>query len=151
MHKYIKHLQQRCKYWMEKNPIRLGGEGDVCEIYESLFRQKAKYHRGRTHLMKNLVSHQRIKVSILQKFIFNLLIFVQLRHCYELYKMLQRESSVALLTIRAYSNISIDFEDFTVNHKINFIDPNNLTNAQVIESIWNKNIIKIISEVVVNV
>jgi hypothetical protein len=39
-------LRGICKKHFEANPIRLGGNGVVCQVDESLFCYKPKYHRG---------------------------------------------------------------------------------------------------------
>ena len=41
-------LRDICRKYFVDNPIRLGGSGVVCQVDESLFAYKPKYHRGRS-------------------------------------------------------------------------------------------------------
>jgi len=41
------HIRDCCSKYFEQNPVNLGGNGLICQVDESMFRHKPKYHRGR--------------------------------------------------------------------------------------------------------
>lgn len=126
--------------YFEQNPVLLGGNGIVCQIDESLFRHKPKYHRGRA------ADHEKWVFGIAGCSYSPAKIYL---------KLVQNRSATTLLPIvhefcrngtiifsdqwRAYSNIaSLGFEHYSVNHSLNFIDPISLVHTQNIESYWAK-------------
>src|SRR6187402_1751375 len=42
-----KLLRCICRLYFDDNPVRLGGDGVICEVDESMFVYKPKHHRGR--------------------------------------------------------------------------------------------------------
>ena len=42
-----KKLRLKTACYLEQNPIKLGGEGLICQVDESMFKYKQKYHVGR--------------------------------------------------------------------------------------------------------
>ena len=139
------YLRKMYSEYFLKYPIRLGGEGIVCKIDESLFIQKQKYHRGRPS------EHQTWVFGIVDTSYSPYLGYMTI---------VERRNATTLLPIiseiclpgtiiysdqwAAYNNISsLGFEHQTVNHSLNFINPETGVHTQNIESFWNKQKLRI--------
>ncbi|KAG0440321.1 hypothetical protein DMUE_1829 [Dictyocoela muelleri] len=135
---YMK-LRERISRDLEENPIRLGGNGVICQIDESMFHYKQKYHRGR--------------ISQENRWVFGIVdtAFKPAKYFVKVVPNRRKETLIAIIndvcrpgTIiwsdewRSYYSIHENFAHERVNHSINFINPRNDVNTQTIESLWNR-------------
>lgn len=119
--------------------ISLGGEGIICQVDESMFHYKQKYHHGR--------------VSNLNRWVFGIVDISFNPARYYLQVVANRDTNTLIPIInnickagtiiwsdewRGYRAISQYFTHNTVNHRFNYINPENGTHTQHIESLWNK-------------
>jgi transposase-like protein len=138
--KVFKTLRERCKNYLLENPVRLGGVGVVCQIDESMFRYKQKYHTGR------MPEGERWVFGIVDTSISPATYFVTLvedrsaRTLLPLIAEICRPGSVIWSDEwRAYQGIvNMGFEHQTVNHSLNFVNPVTGVNTQTVESLWNR-------------
>jgi ISXO2-like transposase domain len=138
-------LRDICKKYLENNPIMLGGEGIVCQVDESLFSYKPKYHRGRAPEQEQWV------FGIVDTSFSPALGYME---CVE-----RRNAETLLPIIRriclpgsiinsdgwaAYPGIQkMGYEYRFVNHRVNYVDPITGAHTQNIESYWAKQKLKI--------
>lgn len=142
---FFKKLRGYCHSYLICNPIRLGGVGRTVQIDESLFCFKTKYHRGRR--------------SETEKWIFGL-VDVDVRPIQSYMEVVAQRNAETLLPIiervvvpgstiqsdewAAYNQIETrGYIHKTVNHSKNFVNPNDGTHTQNIESFWNTMKLKI--------
>ena len=133
-------LRRCCKYYFECNPAKLGGSGVVCQIDESNFRCKPKYHRGRYPENEIWVFWN------CRYIIFTFSNFVRIINDRSANTLLPIINEVCLPgTViysdqwRSYNRISqLGFVHSTVNHSLRFIDPETGAHTQAIESYWAK-------------
>lgn len=135
-------LRQICTLSLDKKNIVLGGFGKIVEIDESLY-AKVKHWKG-----KDLRRGQVWVFGLVERKTDN-----QLPKCY--LQVVKDREALTLLSIiyekcnrgttvysdcwSSYNKIS-NFKDFkhqTVNHSLNFVDPNTGTCTNKIESLWN--------------
>lgn len=138
-------LRSICTQYFENYPIKLGGPQIICQIDESLFTHKQKYHRGR--------------ISDHQTWVFGI-VDTSFSPARGFMKVVESRNKLTLLPIieniclpgtiihsdqwAAYREISdLGFKHDTVNHSENFINPSNGVHTQHIESYWNKQKLKI--------
>lgn len=128
-----------CRYWV-RNPCQLGGSDIICQIDESLFRHKPKYHRGRATeheiwvfgIADTSYSPARVYLEVVQNRSAAVLLPIVQRVC-------RAGSIIVSDQWRSYNNIdSLGFEHRTVNHSLYFVEPITNTNTQTIESYWAK-------------
>ncbi|ORD96001.1 hypothetical protein HERIO_2023 [Hepatospora eriocheir] len=136
--KIIDLLRNQCFKYKTKNPIRLGGDGMIVQIDESLFRHKQKYHRGRQPTREIWVfrlddcSFIPAKIS---------LYVVPNRTANTLLPIIERVCASGTIIHsdqwKAYLGISskLRLAHFTVNHSEGFVNHNNGVHTQNIESI----------------
>lgn len=139
LYAFIKTLQKACINWFIKYPILLGGSGVICQIDESLFRHKTKYHRGRAPQNEKWVFGI-ADVSFIPAKIYlqcvddrsqTTLVPIILQVC--------RPNTIVISDQwRAYANLNLFYEHLSVNHSLNFVDPTTLAHTQNIESYWGK-------------
>ena len=138
---FVNELRIKCVEHFARNPMQLGGEGVVCQIDESLFRHKQKYHVGR--------------VPERELWVFGIADTRYTPAKIHLSLVVNRSAATLLPIIStvclpgtiihsdqwaAYRNIasSLNFIHQTVNHTTNFVDPVSGAHTQSIESYWNK-------------
>jgi len=127
-------------------PMRLGGHNVICQIDESLFNHKQKYHVGRA--------------SDAQVWVFGIA-DTSRRPCAGYMKIVSDRSEATLLPIvervcrpgtiihsdqwRGYLNIkrNLSLSHRTVNHSVNFVNPETGVHTQAIESYWAKQKLRI--------
>lgn len=137
---FFDDLRLCCRDYFKYNPICLGGGDKVCQIDESLFRHKPKYHRGRAS--KNElwvfgiaeVSETRTKIylELVQNRSADVLLPIIKRIC-------RQGTTILSDQWRSYNKVSSSgFRHETVNHSLHFVDPNTGVNTQTIESYWGK-------------
>lgn len=116
----------------------MGGSGKICQIDESLLCHKPKNHRGRSStyqiwcfgIVDTSTSPSKGYVEIVPNRSSAVLLPIISRVC--------RPGSIIYSDEwRAYNSIS-DFAHFTVNHSLNFVNPETGVHTQNIESYWNK-------------
>ncbi|KAG0423418.1 hypothetical protein DMUE_6148, partial [Dictyocoela muelleri] len=138
--KLFKKLRTRIEKYFDENIYKLGGTGIICQIDESMFKYKQKYHVGRS--------------SPSHRWVFGIA-DTSFKPAKYYVKVVPDRSSNTLLPIiadvcrqgtiiwsdewRSYRNIeNIGFNHLTVNHSLNFVNPINGCHTQHIESLWNK-------------
>ncbi|KAG0424975.1 hypothetical protein DMUE_6063, partial [Dictyocoela muelleri] len=142
-----KFLRSRVSEFFAKEPIRLGGPGIICQVDESLFVHKVKYHRGRS---------PREQVWVFA------IVDTSTSPSIGYMRVVEDRSASTLLPIiqeicRTGTTIHSDmwagyreifektgFAHATVNHRYNFVNPETGVHTQHAESYWNvkKGIIK---------
>lgn len=138
--KIFKLLRENTKKYFDKNPVRLGGVGVVCQIDESMFRYRQKYHRGRNP------DGERWVFGIVDTSCSPASYFVQLvenRSCRILFPIINNVVKSGSIIWsdewRAYRTLTqAGFEHYTINHSLNFVDPITGVNTQTVESLWNR-------------
>ena len=136
--KIFKEIRAKITRYYEINPFKLGGPNKTCQIDESLFCHKPKYHRGRA--------------SNSQIWVFGIVdtSFVPVK-CF-LKVVPDRKSSTLIPIINdiclpgtiifsdewaSYQNIDKNlYLHDTVNHTLHFVDPESGVHTQNIESLW---------------
>jgi hypothetical protein len=123
---------------LDKDNLKLGGDGQIVEIDESLF-ARVKHHRGKDLLREQVwtfgMYERNRKVPIFQ--------VVDSRDALSLlgpiYKYVAEKSLVYSDCWRAYrriSNLDKNYTHLTVNHDLNFVDPQSGVHTNGIESSW---------------
>lgn len=138
--KVVYNMRKLCEKFNIQNPIHLGGDGVICQVDESLFRCKPKYHRGRA------TEHELWVFGIADVSFKPAKIFLKVVESRNANTLLPLIQNVCLpgTTIwsdmwRAYNNIeSLNLSHSVVNHQLWFIDKNTGVNTQTIESYWSK-------------
>ena len=139
--KFYERLRLAAEKFILYNPQRLGGNNVVCQLDESLFRHKPKYHRGRATDQELWVfgiadtSYQPSKIY---------LELVERRDAVTLLPIIRRVCRPNSIIISdewaAYRNAEEEtrLSHLTVNHSLHFVDPNTGAHTQNIESYWAK-------------
>lgn len=139
--KFFKDLRALCKTYFERNPVRLGGDSIVCQVDESLFRHKPKYHRGRA------TEHELWVFGIADTSYSPAKIFLRLVEDKStasliplIYDVCRPGTMIVSDEWAAYNFLvaSNTFQHMTVNHSLHFIDPVTRVHTQNIESYWAK-------------
>ncbi|KAG0423173.1 hypothetical protein DMUE_6167, partial [Dictyocoela muelleri] len=133
-------LREKANYFFEINEYKLGGNGMICQIDESMFRYKQKYHVGRVN------SDYRWVFGIVdisgnpKRYYIELVPNRSARYLLPIIRRVIRPGSIIWSDEwAAYNSIdSNEYSHLTVNHSINFINPLNGVHTQNIESLWNK-------------
>ena len=136
--KIKKKLGERYNNFITNNRQILGGNNVICQIDESMFSYKQKYHRGR------IPQENRWVFGIIES-------GPQLRYFVKIVPNRSKDVLFGLIsqncapgTIiwsdewRGYADLNVYFDHLTVNHSINFVNPINGVNTQKIESLWSK-------------
>lgn len=143
---FFAKLRSRIRENILHNPIRLGGYGVTCQVDESLFSHKAKYHRGRFNSNPIWVfgivdSSQTPAIGYME--------VVPNRSQDTLIPIISRVCRPGTRIIsdewKGYLNINrvLGFQHDTVNHSVNFVNPINHAHTQNIESYWAKQKLRI--------
>lgn len=139
--KIIKRLREKIQDHLINAPIKLGGPGKVCQIDESLFLHKVKYNRGRRPSEQVWVFGIADISRSPSRFFLSVVPDGSARTLFPII------SAVCLpgTTIHsdcwaAYLRISSDlgYEHETVNHSLNFVNPETGVHTQNVESLWNR-------------
>ena len=133
-------LRKCCVSYFKTNPCKLGGDGIICQIDESLFRHKPKYHKGRA------TDHEIWVFGIADTSYEPSKIYLEIvdnRSASTLLPIVQRICRNGTIIIsdqwKAYNKIEkLGFHHLTVNHSLNFVDPITVAHTQSIESYWAK-------------
>lgn len=137
--KFFKKLRNCCRLFNLNNPLRLGGEGIICQLDESLFRHKPKYHVGRC------TNHEIWIFGIVDTSYVparGYLQCVQNRTKKVLLPIIKRiVRSGTIIHSDEWSSYKIlqrnGFCHDTVNYSLNFVNPITGTHTQHVESFWN--------------
>ncbi|XP_071653090.1 uncharacterized protein [Temnothorax longispinosus] len=103
---WISFCREVCIYWAEKNSAKLGGPNIIVEIDEAKI-GKRKYNRGRIIEGKWIFGGYERGTTIMSD-------------CWKSYNCLNSEG----------------FQHLTVNHSMNFVDPDTEAHTQHIERVW---------------
>ncbi|XP_071152157.1 uncharacterized protein [Mytilus edulis] len=135
------YLRDVCSTKLLNTPIELGGPGVVVQIDESLFNHKSKYNRGRRPKKELWVfglADTSFKPAI------TYMELVEKRDAATLLPIIEKAVKPGTIIYsdqwKAYCNIQRDLqlEHATVNHSVNFVDPETGVHTQAIESYWAK-------------
>jgi transposase-like protein len=122
---------------ISENTEKIGGEGVIVEIDESKF-GKRKYHRG--HKVDGVWIVGGVERTNSRRFFAEP---VTDRSSETLLEVIQRNIEPGSIIYsdmwRGYNNISssLQMEHHTVNHSVNFVDPETLVHTNMIEGTWN--------------
>ncbi|XP_071633117.1 uncharacterized protein [Temnothorax longispinosus] len=103
---WISFCREVCIYWAEKNSTKLGGPNIIVEIDEAKI-GKRKYNRGRIIDGKWIFGGYKRGTTIMSD-------------CWKSYNCLNSEG----------------FQHLTINHSMNFVDPDTGAHTQNIERVW---------------
>jgi transposase-like protein len=134
-------LRRICKKYFAENPIRLGGPGVECQVDESLFVYKPKYHRGRAPEQERWVFGI-VDTSFAPAR--GYMEHVERRDRVTLYAIIRRVCRPGTRIVSdgwaAYQGLeNIEEMQYThnvVNHSFHFVDPETGIHTQHIESYW---------------
>lgn len=141
----FKKLRNCCGKFLVQNPLKLGGRGLICQIDESLFRYKPKYHRGRATehelwvfgIVDTTFRPSRGYMQVVEDRSSSTLIPI-------IQSVIREGSTVQSDEWRAYRNLSeLGFDHNTVNHSVEFVNHMDGTHTQCIESYWSKQKLRI--------
>ena len=136
-------LREVCSTKLLDTPPQLGGPGVVVQIDESLFNHKAKHNRGRRADNED------------ERWVFGLA-DTSFKPAITYMELVSKRDAATLLPIirrivrpgsiiysdqwKAYHRIQdeLNLEHATVNHSVNFVDPETGVHTQTIESYWAK-------------
>ena len=123
--------------------IELGGPGSIVQIDESLFNHKPKYHRGRgVSAAREQWVFGMVDCSV--KPAIGYMELVDKRDAATLLPLVQQHTKPGTTVHsdqwRAYSRIGQmpGLTHGTVNHSLNFVDPNSGIHTQTVESYWSR-------------
>lgn len=136
-----KSLQDKIMQKMSQMSLKLGGENVICQIDESLLSHKSKYNRGRFPrasiwcfgIVDTSYSPAKGYVQIVED-----------RSRATLFEIINKICLPGTIIHsdewRAYSTITRDlgFQHLTVNHSVNFVNPETGVHTQHVESYWNR-------------
>ena len=139
----FQYLRDVCSTKLLHTPAQLGGPGTVVQIDESLFNHKPKYQRGRragAHKEQWVfgIADTSVKPAI------TYMQTVEKRDAATLLPIIERivrpGTTVHSDEWAAYKKIQekLGLDHQTVNHSVNFVDPQTGTHTQNIESYWAK-------------
>ena len=124
---------------LSNDPIRLGGPGTICQIDESLFSHKQKYHRGRIArdpiwvfgIVDTSFKPARGFMEVVANRSADVLLPIISRVC-------RPETVIHSDQWAAYRQIQdrCGLSHRTVNHSVHFVDPSSGVHTQHIESYW---------------
>ncbi|XP_018398121.1 PREDICTED: uncharacterized protein LOC108776107 [Cyphomyrmex costatus] len=127
-------IKKVCVYWAEKNSTKLGGPNSIVEIDEAKI-GKRKYNRGRIIDGKWIFGgYERDTKKIF-------LVPVADRTEETLTQVIEEwilpGTTIMSDCWKSYKNLnSKNFQHLTVNHSINFVDPDSGAHTQHIERVW---------------
>lgn len=135
-----KRLRKKTISFFTENPFNLGDEGVVCQIDESMFKYKQKYHVGR--------------ISSENRWVFGIADTSSTPARYYV-ELVENRKAITLLPIilnicrsgsiiwsdewSSYNSIyTLGYSHGKVNHNLHFIHPVTGVHTQNVESLWNK-------------
>lgn len=129
-----------CSAYFIRHPIFLGGQDIICQVDESLFRHKPKYHRGRATEHElwvfGIADTSYSPAKIFLKLVEDKSAASLIPHIYERCRtgtIIISDQWAGYNMLRASS-----FEYLSVNHLLHFVDPETQAHTQNIESYWAK-------------
>lgn len=131
-------LRKICGTYLAANPIRLGGPGITCQVDESLFCYKPKYHRGRAPEYERWVFGV---VDTSYTPACGYMECVERRDAATLLPIIERVCFPGTTVVSdgwaAYSGVQgLGYEHRVVNHSLHFVDSHTGAHTQHIESYW---------------
>ncbi|VDI57254.1 Hypothetical predicted protein [Mytilus galloprovincialis] len=135
------YLLDVCSTKLLNTPIELGGPGVVVQIDDCLFNHKSKYNR-RGRLKKELWVFGLADTSF--KPAITYMELVEKRDAATLLPIIEKAVKPGTIIYsdqwKAYCNIQTELKlkHATVNHSVNFVDPETGVHTQAIESYWAK-------------
>ena len=118
---------------------RLGGDGIQVQIDESMFHYKQKYHTGRLPQYNRWVFGIIDTINTPSNYYVKVVPDRRRETLLPIIQRVVRDGSIVVSDEwRAYSTISQTFEHQTVNHRLNFVNPETGAHTQNVESLWNR-------------
>lgn len=137
--KVYKMCREKINYFLNLNPIRLGGNNIICQVDESMFHYKQKYHTGRTSQANRWVFGIIEVGSVSPKYFVKV---VENRNATTLCGIIRELCYPGTIIwsdqFRAYNSLNQNYSHETVNHRLNYVNPESGVHTQNIESLWNK-------------
>ncbi|KAG0423912.1 hypothetical protein DMUE_6120, partial [Dictyocoela muelleri] len=139
IHRIYSAAYSKISEFIVNNPVRLGGEGIICQIDESMFHYRQKYHRGRLSQAYRWVFGIVDTSFTPGKFYVKAVPDRRAETLLPIINSIVRDGTIIWSDQwPAYRNISERLSHETVNHRLYFVDPQTGTNTQHVESLWNK-------------
>ena len=139
--RFYARLRETAERFILHNPVRLGGNSIVCQIDESLFRHKPKYHRGRATdqelwvfgIADTSYSPSHIYLELVENRAAATLLPIISQVC-------RPNSIIVSDEWAAYRAVdeNTGHDHIAVNHSLYFIDPVTGAHTQNVESYWGK-------------
>lgn len=138
--KIYNHLKILSNFYVDGHPIILGGPGVICQIDESMFRYKQKYHVGRVDSRYRWVFGITDTSTRPAKYYVKVVEDRSARNLLSIITRFVKNGSIIWSDQWAsYRNVnSLGFEHATVNHNFNFVNPITGVHTQTAESLWNR-------------
>lgn len=134
---FMRDLRLACQSYFERNPIKLGGEGIICQADESCFSAKRKNGVGKT--TKQIWVFGIVDTSTTPARPF--MTVVPNRTAETLIPIIEKVCLPGTIIhtdgAKVYTKLSSQkFTHESVNHKTNFVDPITKAHTQNVESLW---------------
>ena len=140
----VKKIYKDCRMFAYRmfysNDNLLGGPGVICQIDESMFKYRQKYHRGRLSSENRWVFGIVDTTTTLAKYYVQRVenrsknVLIQI-----ITQRIRRGSIIFSDEWKVYNTIKNEgFKHYTVNHRFNFINGFTGAHTQNVESLWNK-------------
>ncbi len=137
VYKVYKEIMSQITTFFQNNGFFLGGQGIICQIDESMFHYRQKYHNGRISQTNRWVFGIIDTSTSPGKYFVCLVNNRSQETLIPIIQSICREGTLIWSDMwRAYTNINVIFEHQTVNHQENYINPNSGVHTQNIESLW---------------
>lgn len=134
---FMKYLRLACQYHMKRNPVRLGGEGIICQVDESCFSAKRKNGVGKRTkqiwvfgIVDTSTTPSKSFVTVVKNRRAKTLLSIIEKVCLP-GTIIHTDSAPVYARLSAYG-----FTHRTVCHKLHFVDPITGAHTQNIESLW---------------
>lgn len=135
--RFSNYFRFSCQFYLKNNPVVLGGPGVICQVDESCFSAKQKYHVGRTVSqiwVLGIVDTSTVPAK-------SFMTCVEKRNAKTLLPIIESvclpETIIHTDEWKAYNRlVSLGYSHQSVCHKYNFVNPATGAHTQHVESLW---------------